>query len=47
MSFGQGLAMVVAGGMAEHYAPSLVIAGSGALGAVAALVIAVSGARAH
>jgi MFS family permease len=47
MSLGQGLAMVVAGAMAEHYAPSLVIAGSGAVGAVAAIVIAVSRARTH
>lgn len=47
MSLGQGLAMVVAGATAEHYAPNLVIASSGALGALAALAIAVSRARAH
>src|SRR5215472_8757128 len=47
MSLGQGLAMVIAGATAEHYAPSFVIAGSGALGAVAAIAIAVSRARTH
>jgi predicted MFS family arabinose efflux permease len=47
MSLGQGAAMVVAGAAAGHFAPSFVIAVSGALGAVAAIAIAVSRARAH
>ena len=47
MSLGQGLAMVVAGAAAGHYAPSLVIAVSGALGAVAAIAITIGRARAH
>jgi predicted MFS family arabinose efflux permease len=47
MSLGQGVAMVAAGAAAGHYAPSLVIAVSGAVGAVAAIVIAVSRVRAH
>jgi predicted MFS family arabinose efflux permease len=42
MSLGQGVAIVVAGALAEHYAPSLVIAASGAVGALAAIAIAVS-----
>lgn len=42
MSLGQGVAIVVAGALAEHHAPSLVIAASGAVGAVAAIAIAVS-----
>jgi len=42
MSLGQGVAIVVAGALAERYAPSLVIAASGAVGAVAAIAIAVS-----
>ena len=46
MSLGQGVAMVVAGAVAEHFAPSLVIAASGAIGAVAAMTIAVGRARA-
>jgi hypothetical protein len=46
MSLGQGAAMVVAGAVAEHLAPSFVIAASGAIGAVAAIAIAVSRARA-
>jgi predicted MFS family arabinose efflux permease len=45
MSLGQGAAMVVAGAAAEHFAPSFVIAASGAIGAVAAIAIAVSRAR--
>jgi len=45
MSLGQGAAMIVAGATAEHLAPSLVIAASGAIGAVAAIAIAVSRAR--
>jgi MFS family permease len=47
MSLGQGVAIVVAGALAEHYAPSLVIAASGALGAVAAIAIAFSQLRAR
>ena len=47
MSLGQGTAMVLAGAAAGHFAPSVVIAASGALGAVAAIAIAVSRARAH
>ena len=47
MSLGQGVAIVVAGALAEHYAPSLVIAGSGAVGAVAAIAIAFSRLRAR
>jgi predicted MFS family arabinose efflux permease len=47
MSLGQGVAIVMAGALAEHYAPSLVIAASGAVGAVAAIAIAVSRLRAR
>jgi MFS family permease len=36
MSLGQGLVMIVAGAVAEHYSPTVVIAASGALGVVAA-----------
>jgi predicted MFS family arabinose efflux permease len=46
MSLGQGVAIVVAGALAERYAPSLVIAASGAVGAVAAIAIAFSRLRA-
>jgi predicted MFS family arabinose efflux permease len=42
MSLGQGVAIVVAGALAERYAPSLVIAASGAVGSVAAIAIACS-----
>jgi MFS family permease len=47
MSLGQGLAMVLAGAAAQRYAPSLVIAGSGAVGALAAIAIAVGRVRGH
>jgi MFS family permease len=47
MSLGQGVAIVVAGALAEHYAPSLVIAVSGVVGAAAATAIAVSRLRTH
>jgi MFS family permease len=47
MSLGQGVAIVVAGALAEHYAPSLVIAASGAVGAVAAIAIAFGRLRAR
>jgi MFS family permease len=40
MSLGQGVAIVGAGALAEHYAPGLVIAASGAVGSVAAIAIA-------
>jgi len=40
MSLGQGIAMVVAGAAAEHFAPYFVIAASGAVGVVAAIAIA-------
>lgn len=46
MSLGQGVAMILAGAAAQHYAPSTVIAVSGALGAVVAIVIIVSRPRA-
>lgn len=45
MSLGQGAAMVLAGAAAERFAPSLVIAASGAIGLVVAAVIALS--RSH
>jgi hypothetical protein len=47
MSLGQGVAIVVAGALAEHYAPSLVIAAGGAVGAAAAIAIALSRLRAR
>ena len=47
MSLGQGVAIVVAGALAEHYAPSLVIAVSGMVGAAAATAIAFSRLRTH
>jgi len=47
MSLGQGVAIVVAGALAEHYAPSLVIAVSGVVGAMAAIAIAFSRLRAR
>lgn len=47
MSLGQGVAIVVAGALAERYAPSLVIAAAGAAGAVAAIAIAFSRLRAR
>jgi MFS family permease len=47
MSLGQGVAIVVAGALAEHYAPSLVIAASGAVGAVAVIAIAFGRLRAR
>jgi MFS transporter len=43
MSLGQGVAIVGAGALAEHYAPGLVIAASGAVGSVAAIAIAFNG----
>ena len=45
MSLGQGAAMVVAGAAAERFAPSMVIAASGAIGLVVASVVALS--RSH
>ena len=47
MSLGQGVAIVAAGAAAGHYAPSLVIAVSGAVGVIAAIAIAFSRIRAH
>jgi MFS family permease len=47
MSLGQGVAIVVAGAAAGRYAPSLVIAVSGAVGVIAAIAIAFSRRRAH
>ena len=47
MSLGQGVAIVTAGALAQHYAPSLVIAASGAVGALAAIAIAFSRLRAR
>ncbi len=47
MSLGQGVAIIVAGALAQHYAPSLVIAASGAVGSVAAIAIAFGRLRAH
>jgi MFS family permease len=44
MSLGQGAAMVLAGALAQHFAPETVIATVGALGTVTAAVIAISGA---
>jgi MFS family permease len=41
MSLGQGVAMIVAGAAADHYAPSLVIAACGGIGTVVAILIAV------
>jgi MFS family permease len=41
MSLGQGTAMILAGAVAQHYAPSRVIAVFGAVGAIVALGVAV------
>jgi MFS family permease len=46
MSLGQGAAMVLAGAAAERFAPSLVIAVSGAIGLVVAAAVALSRSRA-
>jgi len=45
MSLGQGVVMVLAGAAAQRYAPSMVVAASGALGAAAAIVVTVSNSR--
>jgi MFS family permease len=47
MSLGQGVVMILAGAVADHYSPAWVIAVSGTAGAIAALAIAVSWARDH
>jgi transmembrane secretion effector len=47
MSLGQGVAIVAAGALAEHYAPSLVIAASGVVGAATAIAIAFGRLRAR
>ena len=45
MSLGQGVVMILAGAVADHYSPAWVIAVCGAVGAVVALAIALSWAR--
>jgi Major Facilitator Superfamily len=45
MSLGQGTAMILAGGAAQHHAPARVIAAFGAVGAVVAMAVAVNWAR--
>jgi predicted MFS family arabinose efflux permease len=47
MSLGQGAAMILAGAAAERFAPSLVIAASGAVGFVVAAVLALSRSRSN
>jgi predicted MFS family arabinose efflux permease len=47
MSLGQGVAMVVAGAVAEHFAPYFVIAASGVAGVAAAIAIAFGRPRAR
>jgi MFS family permease len=47
MSLGQGVVMILAGAVADHYSPAWVIAVSGTVGAVVALAIAASWARDH
>ncbi|HVB44364.1 MAG TPA: MFS transporter [Streptosporangiaceae bacterium] len=47
MSLGQGTAMILAGAAAQRFAPSIVIAASGALGAAVAIVITLTRSRAH
>jgi predicted MFS family arabinose efflux permease len=45
MSLGQGVVMILAGAVADHYSPAWVIAVTGTVGAMVALAIAVSWAR--
>jgi len=45
MSLGQGVVMILAGAVADHYSPAWVIAVAGTVGAMVALAIAVSWAR--
>jgi hypothetical protein len=45
MSLGQGVVMILAGAIADHYSPAWVIAVAGTAGAVTAAAIAVSWAR--
>lgn len=40
MNLGQGTAMIIAGAVAQHVAPSDVIAATGLLGTVAAIAVA-------
>jgi MFS family permease len=47
MSLGQGIVMILAGAVADHYSPAWVIAVSGAVGAIVALAIATAWARDH
>ena len=45
MSLGQGVVMILAGAVADHYSPAWVIAVAGTVGAMVALAIAISWAR--
>jgi MFS family permease len=45
MSLGQGVVMILAGAVADHYSPARVIAVAGTVGAIVALAIAVNWAR--
>ena len=47
MSLGQGVVMILAGAVADHYSPAWVIAVSGTAGAIVALAIAAAWARDH
>jgi MFS family permease len=47
MSLGQGVVMILAGAVADHYSPAWVIAVSGTVGAIVALAIATAWARDH
>lgn len=42
MNLGQGTAMIVAGAVAQHYAPSMVVAATGLLGVIAAVSVALT-----
>ncbi|HXR70437.1 MFS transporter, partial [Actinocrinis sp.] len=45
ISLGQGVVMILAGAVADHYSPAWVIAVAGTIGAMVALAIAASWAR--
>jgi len=45
ISLGQGVVMILAGAVADHYSPAWVIAVSGTVGAIVALAIAATWAR--
>jgi predicted MFS family arabinose efflux permease len=47
MSLGQGVVMILAGAVADHYSPAWVIAVSGTVGAIVATAIAAIWARDH